>query len=495
VSTNINITVGDNALLDAARQQQVANRQGQLQKEASLRLEAQATAARTTALAAQGRDANGNPIFGAHLSQPQIERRPTANRQQSFDYGQGYFNAFAVDSVGVTNIMIRSGDKTVVFEEVLEGTGQPVGYRNRAGADALPPLEAPSGADPSETLPYFWVKTVESDFVYGPGGILLSYKITTDTAQQTGVRKFADGSTVNILATTASTGGWGQFGSDVTSNLTILPAGKDLAIFAYTEARHSYKTYSLTLETIVDIVTRNAGGTFDTETSGSVSSTVMQTTEEESVIKVAYLVGKDFIKKIDYPEILYDRVLSSKRYVELKLIGESVTASWPIGGGAAGFGVANGVWFSEDMEEVPPNLNETQQLMSEWGEVKEDGYSTDYSVSPGIYSAIQAGITPVAPPASYESIKNLLPAIGQNFKWFQVFESNETQELRRYTGSLPEFYGDIFDETKFKRVKNISYEVQPGELIYYYRWNDWGSRSYCRGQALAFGFTSADLTP
>ena len=80
MSTNINITVGDNALLDAAKQQQAANRQAQLNREASTRLEGQATAARTAALAAQGRDANGKLVTGASFTQPQIDRRPAANR-------------------------------------------------------------------------------------------------------------------------------------------------------------------------------------------------------------------------------------------------------------------------------------------------------------------------------------------------------------------------------------------------------------------------------
>jgi hypothetical protein len=80
MSTNINITVGDSGLLDRARQQQAANRQAQLNREAAARLEAQAIAARTAAFAAQGRDASGNLIIGAPFSQPQIDRRPAANR-------------------------------------------------------------------------------------------------------------------------------------------------------------------------------------------------------------------------------------------------------------------------------------------------------------------------------------------------------------------------------------------------------------------------------
>jgi hypothetical protein len=112
MSTNINITVGDNALLDRAQQQAAANRQAQLNREAATRLEAQATAARTTALAAQGRDANGNLITGAPFTQPQIDRRPAANRlsnifrsfyfptQPTFDITLGFAGNIAQTPIG-----------------------------------------------------------------------------------------------------------------------------------------------------------------------------------------------------------------------------------------------------------------------------------------------------------------------------------------------------------------------------------------------------------
>jgi len=88
MSTNINITVGDNALLDRAKQQQAASRQAQLNRENSTRLEAQATAARTAALSAQGRDANGQPLYGVNTTLPEIERRPAAFRGgDKFDIG------------------------------------------------------------------------------------------------------------------------------------------------------------------------------------------------------------------------------------------------------------------------------------------------------------------------------------------------------------------------------------------------------------------------
>jgi hypothetical protein len=98
MSTNINITVGDSGLLDRARQQQAASRQAQLNREASVQLEAEAitalltnakaiasgaafNAARTAAFAAQGRDAQGNLITAPSRIQPYIAPRPAANRR------------------------------------------------------------------------------------------------------------------------------------------------------------------------------------------------------------------------------------------------------------------------------------------------------------------------------------------------------------------------------------------------------------------------------
>ena len=108
MSTNINITVGDSGLLDRAKQQQAASRQTQLNREASVQLEAEATAAfltnanaiasgaafnaaRTAAFAAQGRDAQGNLITAPSRIQPYIAPRPAANRSGGgtkwiFDY-------------------------------------------------------------------------------------------------------------------------------------------------------------------------------------------------------------------------------------------------------------------------------------------------------------------------------------------------------------------------------------------------------------------------
>jgi hypothetical protein len=118
VSTNINITVGDGALLDRAKQQQSANRQAQLEREASARLEAQATFARTTTLTAAGKDAAGNPLIGTRLQVPQLELRPAATRQG----GSGFNLIPSADSTPFGFNAKTRGIKATTFTNITAGS-------------------------------------------------------------------------------------------------------------------------------------------------------------------------------------------------------------------------------------------------------------------------------------------------------------------------------------------------------------------------------------
>jgi hypothetical protein len=84
VSTQINVTVGSGGLSDKARQLQTAARQAQLEKERQQRLEAEGTEQRNAKLEAEGRAPDGSLLYGARFKQPEIDRRPAANR-----FGQG----------------------------------------------------------------------------------------------------------------------------------------------------------------------------------------------------------------------------------------------------------------------------------------------------------------------------------------------------------------------------------------------------------------------
>jgi hypothetical protein len=83
VSTQINVTVGSGGLSDKARQLQTAARQAQLEKERQQRIETQGQEQRTANLAAAGRAPDGTPLYGPGFKQPEIERRPAANRSQA----------------------------------------------------------------------------------------------------------------------------------------------------------------------------------------------------------------------------------------------------------------------------------------------------------------------------------------------------------------------------------------------------------------------------
>jgi hypothetical protein len=491
MSTQINVTVGSGGLIDKARQLQTAARQAQLEKERQQRLEVQGTEQRTAKLEAEGRAADGSPLYSPSFRQPEIERRPAANRQQTFNYGQGYFTVTrGTNDIAV--ITVRSGDKATSTTIQLAGSEKPAGFRERAGVDKLPPLTPPSGTVINQDT-YFYTTAEGSDYVYGSGGALVSYTRTQRLGSHGGVKRNNDDSLTTTIAHGASTGGWAQFFSGYFSHLTVLPVGKDVAIFAYLESRKSYKTYSLQEEVLVE----RLYGSFPppTEVLSYSYSFAEQITEKQSnIIKAAFVISKGSVRQITYPESLYTKLLSSKRYREFNLSGESLavpTVSYYIFFPPATGLTAYGTWFSFNVEPEPANLGYTQHLMSYWGEALQ--YTASNRASPGEYSAIQDSITPLISPASYAYIKSLLPSVGQNFKWFRVNEDIDPDELQRYKGELPEYYNDPFDETAFTRVKSVTYEQQPGES--YYRWTDWDNPGYCRTQALALGFTTADLTP
>jgi hypothetical protein len=83
MSTKINVTVGSGGLSDRAKQQQQAARQAQLERERTINLSAEALDKRVAAQAAKGLSLDGQPLYGTPFRQPQIERRPAANRYGS----------------------------------------------------------------------------------------------------------------------------------------------------------------------------------------------------------------------------------------------------------------------------------------------------------------------------------------------------------------------------------------------------------------------------
>jgi hypothetical protein len=134
MSTNINIAVGDAALLNRAKRQQQASRQAQLERESTARLQAQS---RTAALAATGRNAAAATAQNTtDAKTPQLERRPAATRDAgvgfnlvpSADYASFGFNALTrgINAKTFTNIIaFDTGNYTTYFRPEYAATGGP----------------------------------------------------------------------------------------------------------------------------------------------------------------------------------------------------------------------------------------------------------------------------------------------------------------------------------------------------------------------------------
>ena len=108
-STQINVTVGSGGLSDKAKQLQTAARQGQLEKERQQRVEAEGTEQRNSKLKAEGKAPDGSPLYSVPFNQPQIDRRPAANRQGDalpYFYWKAAFNSEAER----TEYTLKSGD-------------------------------------------------------------------------------------------------------------------------------------------------------------------------------------------------------------------------------------------------------------------------------------------------------------------------------------------------------------------------------------------------
>jgi hypothetical protein len=101
MSTNINITVGGNSLVDQAKAQQQAARNAKLLKDNQARVEEQAKAQRDAALAAQNLNPDGTLKFGAPPQPAASRDEPAANRQEST---QGWGSFWTVGRAQLTAI-------------------------------------------------------------------------------------------------------------------------------------------------------------------------------------------------------------------------------------------------------------------------------------------------------------------------------------------------------------------------------------------------------
>ncbi len=100
MSTQINVTVDSAGLAERVKEQQVAARQAQLEKERTLNLSAEAFDQRVAAQAAKGLTIDGKALYNPYTEESQTERRPAANRS---GYGALLTGPFVYSSYGGSN--------------------------------------------------------------------------------------------------------------------------------------------------------------------------------------------------------------------------------------------------------------------------------------------------------------------------------------------------------------------------------------------------------
>ena len=178
MSTQINVSVGSGGLSDKARQLQTAARQAQLEKERQQRIESEGTEQRNARLEAEGRAPDGSLLYAPSVNQPEIERRPAANRQRPTRVAHAWFqNLFEGTSNSSTGLFLRQGgpfptNVYSTFGGTNTGSSSTSTRRYRSGSGNSQ-IEGPSFVRPYFPLPdngYSWNPAYVSAYEFGAFG-------------------------------------------------------------------------------------------------------------------------------------------------------------------------------------------------------------------------------------------------------------------------------------------------------------------------------------
>jgi hypothetical protein len=504
MSTNINITVGDNALLDRAKQQQVASRQTQLNRDASNRLEAQATAARTAALAAQGRDANGNPITGAPFTQPIIDRRPAANRQGGYKVATAFLTYPSFTATGtLTELIIQTANKNQTVTVPLTRPNPPVNPRTRSARLEL------------FDKPLYWYVANDADPNYIPLPISWTGEISGE------INNFPD-STVYYT----------------NPRLIVMPAGgQNMILFLSDESVdvEGYVTWSATASaTVSQIGSGDSAVRTATVTQTSPGETVTIYPPRFTLSQHCWVIGPNAIREISIPSAFEEMV---KPFASRLVVDPSYTASvepdntsWMASDSFPETGVYNWLGFSYHTwgiflsGQTTDPVGETNNfpLSSVWlDHVYTWGMATDDAIdasvgtqatwtTPAVFSmfgngdSIRSAYLAVDPSIGYTCehvLTSLLgdPSIKKPKEYLAFVRESDTKARFDIAKTLPLNYFDYSNALPLKKNPKLVVPVttpaeQYTDINISYAW-DWGNPGYCREKLLALGFTSADLTP
>lgn len=498
MSTNINISVGDNKLLDQARLQQNASRQAQLEKEANKRLKSEAEINRVNALAAQGKDANGNPLSGTRFQVPELERRPAANR-----FG-------AEEAITMSWISIIPNDVTALIS--TSGDGQ----ITRALSDTYLGTNRGISIYLSSTDGTYWHSDTGSADLKAPAG----FTPGENTSRVPGNETYRRDTILN------------------TQDFDIFPVGKGAFVVSF--------RFTLAYQ--------KACWTFSEDFSVFPPAPVYTVTLDQAtpVTKVyrSYLVSKSNVKELDTPQGIKDyfegkfpgviqtsRTL--RRYSGLGTRLEARTTPDPA------YTLLNDWGSITSFDTVQSSYNDSfrgnsqYQWLNGWWQKAMPTVSGSGTVLHGAPAAYSRASNDATDWPNYFNSVDSVGVVTNNFSsyntWFAASYAQDQAKIQKPLAYYIASYADLYvnpmtlqlpvyqalyamptgygwyqgitprvppsDVSYWKLSKTLSFApgstipVGAGSLPILCVATDWGAPSYCRQEALALGFTSADLTP
>lgn len=494
MSTNINISVGGNKLLDQARLQQNASRRSQLEKEADKRLEDKATKARTKALEGAGLAANGSSLIGPPSTNTELNNRPAASRSKRYYVGEVY---------SITTGSTRSGRVSIT---IVTESGSEYNF-TLATTFAYPDTDVKSSTgNEAITLGDF------ADY-YEPPGSIDDYDFFADpTTLDVGAAPFFGAQfTKTVILKAASTA---DFFNDF---ILLLPAGKDACVIVsvgkgirqratiervQTDTHYyvEYIDYDETNDPPAPPKTR-----WRHDYSYNYSSKPLVTNSDSYQWIKCFYTTKDTCKEISAPPGLYELL---KDYVD----DVTVSAVWQYDYNTYILGR-----FGEDYTEIVGAFSDKLDAGAWVRSVIQAPYFTDkfrlYGLfatndgsavtTPGVYKTIQldanddrfsdpynSDLTSVSYMVNtfYGGSYSDLPRFGLQYS--DVFIPEYDPKYRRHDSTVerPTYNGNIpvSDLDKDEEVRTFT-----RDFLFW----DWNNPEYCREQLLALGFIAADLTP
>ena len=489
MSTQINVTVGSGGLSDKAKQLQSAARQAQLEKERQQRVEAEGTEQRNAKLEAEGKAPDGSPLYGARFNQPQIDRRPAAFRRGEVIVSHLGGAIIQRDSSENISLVITRPDGQTYNFTLATTFAYPSTDSSASGISAVA-VDSTTTYNPPEaaTMPNLeYYTSVSTGRVASPPPINPIEITTTETKNET----------FNYL--------------DAVS--VIFPINKKVFIYATAGKGVRARATAERINTAIHTYPPDTvDGGFFHNYEFPYSQAVSFNTDTYEWAK-CFVADESSLREIDCP-IAVQSALDN--YITTKSPG----VNWIYADITRVVSRINGVQTTETISK----LGGLEAMVGTWSTPTTSApywYSyghmqlasflatnspTGRNIStPGTYAALLADPDDARFYPSNDSNMNNVEYIVNNFyggnaNGLPAFGLQSV--FVPYSPSVPNSPYYRHDSTKTKPVNNAN--IDPNLLkqnrktitkdVVNVAW-DWGKASYCRQQALALGFSEADLTP